>query len=45
MIILPNGRVQFNDKYEMNFNLFAEMGLGLNHEGYLYDQDTNALIR
>ena len=45
MIFLNNGKVQFNDKYERDYNLFALMELGLNNEGYLYDQTTGTVLK
>lgn len=40
MQYLPDGRVTFNDIFEMNYDLFMEMGLGLDADKHLYDQDT-----
>ena len=45
MIFLNNGKVQFNDKYERDYNLFALMELGLNNEGYLYDQTSGTVLK
>lgn len=40
MIFLNNGKVQFDDFFELTYNLFSEMGISLNNENYIYDQDT-----
>ena len=45
MNILPNGLVQFEDLGEMWYNLFLELGLALDANGYLYDTDTHIQIR
>lgn len=45
MNFLPNGKMQFDDMYEMYFQLFTEIGLGINPQQYLFDQDTGIVIR
>lgn len=45
MNFLPNGCIQFEDLGEMWYNLFLEMGLALDANGYLYDIDTHIQIR
>lgn len=44
MIFLPNGRMQYSDYWELQFNLLNELEFGVNRENYLYDQTTNSLI-
>ena len=45
MIFLNNGVVQFGDTTEMYYNLFNEIGLSINAQQYLYDQDTGITLR
>ena len=45
MQYLTNGDMGFNDIYEMFYYLFAEIGLSINSDQYLYDQDTMSLIK
>jgi hypothetical protein len=45
MNFLPNGKIMFNDVYEMFYHLFTEIGLGINNNSYLYDQDTFTEIK
>lgn len=45
MIFLPNGKVMFDDIYEMYYHLFSEIGLAINANQYLYDQDTMIELR
>ena len=45
MIILNNGSVQFGDITELYYNLFNEIGLSINAQQYLYDQDTGITLR
>ena len=45
MKVLDNGRVQFDDVYDLHYNLFLEVGLAINEQQYLYDQDTGLPIR
>lgn len=45
MIILNNGAIEFGDTCEMYYNLFNEIGLGINAQQYLYDQDTGIVLR
>ena len=40
MHILPTGKIAFDTIGEMNFNLFNTIGLAINQEQHLYDQDT-----
>ena len=44
MIFLPNGKIRFDNIYELYYNLFMEIGLGINDQQYLYDQDTQTCI-
>ena len=44
MINTQNG-VQFSDEFELNYHLFMEIGLSVNYNGYLYDQDTGIEIK
>lgn len=45
MRILANGRVQFDTFGEMYYNLFMEIGLGINSQQYLYDQDSGIVLK
>ena len=45
MNFLPNGKMIFDDIYEMYFQLFAEIGLGINQNQYLYDQDSMIVLK
>jgi len=45
MIYLPNGTVYFDNIYDMYYDLFSEIGLGINSQQYLYDQDTQTVIQ
>ena len=45
MNYLPNGKMVFDDVFEMYFQLFAEIGLGINQNQYLYDQDNLQVLR
>lgn len=40
MYILPSGKFAYNTIGELNYNLFLAIGLGINEEQHLYDQDT-----
>lgn len=45
MNFLANGKVQFDDQYEMCYNLFNAIGIGVaNGTNYLYDQDTGITL-
>lgn len=44
MKFLNNGKVMFDDVYELNYHLFMEMGLSINNNGYLYDQDNGTTL-
>lgn len=35
-----NGKIMFDDMYELYYHLFLEIGLSINSNQYLYDQDT-----
>ena len=39
-----NGKMFFNDSIEMYYNLFLEIGLSINNEQYIYDQDTGIVL-
>lgn len=45
MLFLNDGKVRFTDRGELLFHLFMEMGLGINSNQYLYDQDTGEVLR
>lgn len=45
MNFLPDGKMIFNDIYEMYYNLFLELGLAVNENGYLYDIDNNIVLK
>lgn len=38
------GETVFDDVYELYYNLFNAIGLSINSEGKLYDQDTNIVL-
>ena len=40
-----NGKMFFNDLNEMYYNLFLEIGLSVNNEQYIYDQDTGIVLK
>ena len=40
----PNGTVGFDNIFDMYYELFNEIGLGINNQQYLYDQDTQTVI-
>lgn len=40
----PNGTVGFDNIFDMYYELFNEIGLGINTQQYLYDQDTQTVI-
>ena len=44
MQYLPNGTVTFLDMGEVFYDLFSEIGLAINSEQHLYDQDTMSPI-
>lgn len=44
MYYLPNGQITFTDFTDMYYDLFMELGLGINGNSYLYDQDTDMPI-
>lgn len=39
-----NGTIGFDNIYDMYYDLFSEIGLGINAQQYLYDQDTQVTI-
>ena len=39
-----NGTIGFDNIYDMYYDLFSEIGLGINTQQYLYDQDTQVTI-
>lgn len=45
MKFLQDGRVMFDDMYEMFYHLFTEIGLSINNNQYLYDQDTGIELK
>ena len=45
MQITANGKMMFDDIYEMFYHLFTEIGLGINTDQYLYDQDTMTVLK
>jgi hypothetical protein len=45
MQVLSNGKIMFDDFFEMSYYLFMEIGLSVNSNNYLYDQDTGIQIR
>lgn len=40
-----NGKMFFNDTREMYYNLFLELGLSINNEQFIYDQDTGVVLK
>lgn len=40
-----NGKMYFNDFREMYYNLFLEIGLSINNDQYIYDQDTGIILK
>lgn len=44
MIYYANGTVGFENIWDMYYDLFSEIGLGINNQQYLYDQDTQVTI-
>lgn len=44
MNYFANGTVGFDNIYDMYYDLFSEIGLGINSQQYLYDQDTQVTI-
>lgn len=44
MFITPQGKIAFNTIAERDYNLFMIIGLGINKEQYLYDQDTGTIL-
>ena len=45
MNFLPNGVTIVDDIFEMNYNLFNEIGLKVNMQGYLQDEDTGIVLQ
>lgn len=44
MIFTFNGAMQFTDVYELTYNLLNTIGLSINANGYIYDQDTKNIL-
>lgn len=44
MIYYANGTVGFENIWDLYYDLFSEIGLGINNQQYLYDQDTQTTI-
>ena len=44
MNYLPNGQITFINFSDMYYDLFMELGLGIDANSYLYDQDTDMPI-
>ena len=44
MIYYANGTVGFENIWDLYYDLFSEIGLGINSQQYLYDQDTQTTI-
>lgn len=40
-----NGKMLFNNTKEMYYNLFLEIGLSINNEQFIYDQDTGIVLK
>lgn len=40
-----NGKMFFNNTTEMYYELFLEIGLSINNENYIYDQDTGIILK
>lgn len=40
-----NGKMFFNDQGEMYYELFLEIGLSVNMDQYIYDQDTGIILK
>ena len=40
-----NGKIMFSDLKEMYYNLFIEIGLSINNDQYIYDQDTGIVLK
>lgn len=45
MYFSPQGKMMFNDIFEMYYHLFTEIGLAVNSSNYLYDQDNGSLLK
>ena len=45
MTFNAEGRIVFDDIPEMYYNLFNEIGLSINKDNYLYDTDTDTVLR
>jgi hypothetical protein len=44
MFITPEGKIAFNTVAERDYNLFMVIGLGINQNQYLYDQDNGTQL-
>ena len=40
-----NGKMMFDDLREMYYDLFLEIGLSINNDQYIYDQDTGIVLK
>lgn len=40
-----NGKMLFSNINEMYYSLFAEIGLSVNHDNYIYDQDSGIVLK
>jgi hypothetical protein len=40
-----DGKMLFNDLKEMYYDLFLEIGLSINHDQYIFDQDTGIVLK
>ena len=45
MIFNPDGSISYNDIFELYYNLFNTIGLSVNSDQYLYDQDTGIILK
>lgn len=45
MKFLLDGKVMFDNINELYYQLFLEIGLCINNDNYLYDQDTNIFLK
>ena len=44
MIITPEGKTMFSSKGELYYHLLLEMGLGINNQQHIYDQNTEDVL-
>lgn len=45
MFITPEGKIAYNTFAELCYNLFMVIGLGIDNESHLYDQDTEKKLQ